>query len=80
MGIMDFLGKINSIGGQDDPNSSGDKHLDYLRREDQRRRNEIEKKILRGRLKAVQKRKFRKMVKPSMISGRYKKKKFDLKL
>ena len=80
MGIGNFLKKVNGFSQDDDPNSSGDKHLDYLRREAQRVRNENEKRMLRARLQAIQKSKFKKMVSPTMSTGKFKKKKFNLKL
>jgi hypothetical protein len=82
---MGFIKFIQGIGkrvydSEPDENSSGDKYLDYLRKEEQLRRNEIEKKILKRRLELNQKQRFKKFVKPTMITGKYKKKPFQMRL
>jgi len=74
MGIRKFLEGIAGHTFSDPASPSGDKYLDYLRKKEQERRNEIEKRILKKRLKQTQQVQFKKIVKGDMVSGSYKKK------
>jgi len=83
---MKFIDAFNNVkrsmetSSSDDDSESGDKYLDYLRSMEQKRRNEIEKKYLKRKLKNDDKRRFERGLKSSFVKSPIKKKYKNFKL